>query len=496
MQAPDPPGEPRPTVSPSCLTGSECGPGPNAILTSLDVAAGRELVLRRGCAANHSAATAPGGGARRPLNWVLPPTEPFPKADACKADENSEALCAALRRVAINREVLAAVSNKNIHSMLGTFIAGARLANITNLVVVALDEPTDKFVKEQKAESYLRKLVARGGSTDNHATSGLKFAVLKEFVAVGCSVLLSDVDVLWAQNPFTLPSLYRDSDVEGMSDGWDERTAFGYRWRNDGGAAASLRLSARNSGLFFLSATEEVHRMMVRLKGRMERESVWDQTAYNEEQWYVALHGAAAHGLSTRVMHYYCHMNSKVYFRFMRYDAELLRRHRPVSVHVNYHPEKLPRMEDVFERYHGVQPGVSLGGGAGKPTPRSADGGVHAWHWGVGLLKGKWCREAKRLRSGQGLEGSPLAQKLVQATQGSKVIKWAGIKGLGFRPGGALQTPWGGGTWGRMEVVGPGGAELYADFMGQQHVLADAGWPTVRSTRCGDLENVTITVEV
>ena len=227
---------------------------------------------------------------------MLPPTEPFPKADACKADENSEALCAALRRVAINREVLAAVSNKNIHSMLGTFIAGARLANITNLVVVALDEPTDKFVKEQKAESYLRKLVARGGSTDNHATSGLKFAVLKEFVAVGCSVLLSDVDVLWAQNPFTLPSLYRDSDVEGMSDGWDERTAFGYRWRNDGGAAASLRLSARNSGLFFLSATEEVYRMMVRLKGRMERESVWDQTAYNEEQWYVALHGAAAHG--------------------------------------------------------------------------------------------------------------------------------------------------------------------------------------------------------
>ena len=42
-----PPGEPRPTVSPSCLTGSECGPGPNAILTSLDVAAGRELVLRQ-----------------------------------------------------------------------------------------------------------------------------------------------------------------------------------------------------------------------------------------------------------------------------------------------------------------------------------------------------------------------------------------------------------------------------------------------------------------
>ena len=29
--------------------------------------------------------------------------------------------------------------------------------------------------------------------------------------------------------------------------------------------------------------------MMSRLKHRMETEGVWDQTAYNEEMWYVAL---------------------------------------------------------------------------------------------------------------------------------------------------------------------------------------------------------------
>ena len=27
-------------------------------------------------------------------------------------------------------------------------------------------------------------------------------------------MLLSDVDVVWMQNPFTLPSIYRDADVE------------------------------------------------------------------------------------------------------------------------------------------------------------------------------------------------------------------------------------------------------------------------------------------
>ena len=108
------------------------------------------------------------------------------------------------------------------------------------------------------------------GSTDNHATSGLKFAVLHEFLSAGCSVLLSDVDVLWMQNPFTLPSLYRDADVEGMTDGWDDVTAYGYEWPSH---TRSLRLGARNSGLFYVRATVEAVRMMARLKGRMQREA-------------------------------------------------------------------------------------------------------------------------------------------------------------------------------------------------------------------------------
>ena len=36
---------------------------------------------------------------------------------------------------------------------------------------------------------------------------------------VGVSVLLSDVDIVLTTNPFA--ALYRDCDVEGMSDGWD-----------------------------------------------------------------------------------------------------------------------------------------------------------------------------------------------------------------------------------------------------------------------------------
>ena len=58
----------------------------------------------------------------------------------------------------------------------------------------------------------------------NHAVSGLKFKILQKFLQLGYAVLLSDVDIVTLQNPFG--HLYRDSDVEGMSDGWNNATAY------------------------------------------------------------------------------------------------------------------------------------------------------------------------------------------------------------------------------------------------------------------------------
>lgn len=79
--------------------------------------------------------------------------------------------------------------------------------------------------------------------------------------SVGASVALSDVDIVWVQNPFEY--LYRDADVEGMTDGWDDVTAYGWEWASATtnfpepvAVQRNQRLSARNSGLFFLQATE------------------------------------------------------------------------------------------------------------------------------------------------------------------------------------------------------------------------------------------------
>ena len=60
---------------------------------------------------------------------------------------------------------------------------------------------------------------------ENHAVSGLKFRILRRFLDLGYAVLLSDVDIVTLQNPFKF--LARDCDVESMSDGWDNATAYG-----------------------------------------------------------------------------------------------------------------------------------------------------------------------------------------------------------------------------------------------------------------------------
>ena len=127
-------------------------------------------------------------------------------------------------------------------------------------MVVALDDQTSAWLKDRDVPRYTKKLVSRTGSTDNHATSGLKFKVLVDFLTIGCSVLLSDVDVLWMTNPF--PHLYRDTDVEGMSDCLDEKTAFGNK-----AGGGTVQLHARNSGMFFLLATRQ-SLAMVRRRGR------------------------------------------------------------------------------------------------------------------------------------------------------------------------------------------------------------------------------------
>ena len=71
-------------------------------------------------------------------------------------------------------------------------------------------------------------------------------------------------------------------------------------------------------------------------------------------------------------MHYLCWMNTKVLFKYMRYDAALAlpSDHLPVSIHINYHPEKEQRMRSVVAYYFEAQRGAldAWNGGEGQNT--------------------------------------------------------------------------------------------------------------------------------
>ena len=153
----------------------------------------RALVLRSKCAKQPIARGLGAGGARR-LNYLAKEGAAWPTN--C---ETYPEICETVKSVAKERAVLAAVSNSNILHMLGQFVDIVQKVGVSNFLVVAIDQRTADFLKGKKCAHYVRKLRTRTGSTDNHATSGLKFQILYEMLSVGVSVLLSDVDVVITQ---------------------------------------------------------------------------------------------------------------------------------------------------------------------------------------------------------------------------------------------------------------------------------------------------------
>ena len=264
-----------------------------------------------------------------------------------------------LEKAAVNKEIIVALANSNVKEMLEFWYTNIKRVGIQNYLVVALDNEIAKLCKSQNVSFYERDpdegidAVARTGG--NHAVSGLKFRVLREFLQLGYSVLLSDVDIVYLQNPFD--HLYRDSDVESMTDGHDNTTAYGYNDVFDDPAmgwaryAHTMRVWVFNSGFFYIRPTIPSIELLDRVAGRLSREPhSWDQAVFNEELFFPS-HGSYE-GLhaSRRTMDFFEFMNSKVLFKTVRQDANL-RKLKPVIVHVNYHPDKLPRMKAVVEFY-------------------------------------------------------------------------------------------------------------------------------------------------
>mmetsp|Transcript_28680 Transcript_28680/g.46010 ORF Transcript_28680/g.46010 Transcript_28680/m.46010 type:complete len:257 (-) Transcript_28680:30-800(-) len=240
--------------------------------------------------------------------------------------------------------------------MLKTWIDSVRQAGVSNFLVVAIDEDVAGTMKKMGVPCWYREPRAMAdNSQDNHGISSQKFHMLREFLVLGYAVLLSDVDVVTLRNPFE--NLYRDVDIEGLSDGFDERSAYGW---NDGvddpsmgwsRFAQTMRIFVMNSGLFFAQPSSRTVALMDKITARLERAKEWDQAVYNEVMFFPS-HGELRNPhVSTRVMDIDTFMNSKTLFKFARHNLRRMESLRPVMVHVNYHPDKWERMLAVVERF-------------------------------------------------------------------------------------------------------------------------------------------------
>nr|AAM63606.1 unknown [Arabidopsis thaliana] len=263
-----------------------------------------------------------------------------------------------LEKVAVNKEIIVVLANSNVKPMLELQIASVKRVGIQNYLIVALDDSMESFCESKEVVLYKRdpdKAVDMvGKSGGNHAVSGLKFRVLREFLQLGYSVLLSDVDIVFLQNPFS--HLHRDSDVESMSDGHDNNTAYGFNDVFDepsmGWAryAHTMRIWVFNSGFFYLRPTLPSIDLLDRVADTLSKSEAWDQAVFNEQLFYPSHPGYTGLHASKRVMDMYEFMNSKVLFKTVRKNQEL-KKLKPVIVHLNYHPDKLERMHAVVEFY-------------------------------------------------------------------------------------------------------------------------------------------------
>jgi hypothetical protein len=294
------------------------------------------------------------GLSARPLDLVADPSD----AEWPVNCAGHEALCDVLRRVAIDREVLAAVANSAAPGIF-EFVDGIKKLGVKNFVVVALDDALHAELGKRAVASYRVKNDAVG----SHKVSAQKFSIVKEFVERGCSVLLTDTDVAYLRNPF--PFLFRDADVESMSDGWDASSAFGFLETVDD---ASLGRASR----FRPQARQDVPRRRAQLghvaghgHARLGAAHDHDGAPHGHRTRFVGPSGvqpgavvrvARRHkrvsGATVRVLNPLCFVNSKVMFRFIRHAPELLKdKHVPIAMHSNYHTDKAFKMKRVAEYY-------------------------------------------------------------------------------------------------------------------------------------------------
>jgi len=264
------------------------------------------------------------------------------------------------------QDILLAMSNKNVHSMLRKWANSIIRSNIRYWAVACLDLETYELVRKEYGDNHA---LAWFGPKEGHghAVSGAKYALIGAVLKTDTNVLMSDIDVIVFKDPF--PTLVKDSDIEGMSDGFNEATAYGYDdvfddpemgWSR---YAHSFRVFNMNVGWIYAQYSEKTIKLMQRVASRMLKPGVWDQAEFNNELWTPSGPHGDYHAYETwleeddrvglncavRIMPFTKVCNSKVWMAHPEYHKDA------VVVHFNYHNDKEARMNTLLKERYGIE---------------------------------------------------------------------------------------------------------------------------------------------
>jgi hypothetical protein len=297
-----------------------------------------------------------------------------------------------------------------------------------------------------------------------------------------------DPETVLMHDPSTY--FYRDADVEAMSDGWDDMTAYGYDHVVDdphmdwsrychGGRAAS-----RDDGFARFEATEEslalatrVARILLGIKGSSPTDiAIRAHEAFNEALDLPAHGDYVGPGVIKRTLNYLCFANSKMIYRFAKKDAKA-KKFIPVAIRMSYHlrlKETVQRMIDAYNYYEEMKQNTVLG--ASAKTISNFDRWTHGEGFGEAAADSKILCKLRMVEPSESIES--YSEKARVASVLSKLgenepFSWGGVPGLRFLEGGDLKTPWGKGRWGFIDK-GKGqldNASVFAEFAGSKHLL-------------------------
>lgn len=245
-------------------------------------------------------------------------------------------------------------------NILESFLRVLKHANISNYIIGVLDDETEAYLKP-KGVNYFRPNVTIPKSQDKtreaNRVSTVKYILLQRLIQLGYHTLVSDMDLVYIQNPFD--HLHRDSDIEGQTDGFDDMAYGLIEGIHDasmgwGGGGLYVKIFTINVGCVYVRATCRSYALVKAVYDSLSVAAAWDQQVFNEIAWTQS-HGATKNpNAHIRIMDYMLWVNSKVFFKSRRQlflPGAKATAHTPIMVHFNYHPDKHARMLCVMDRY-------------------------------------------------------------------------------------------------------------------------------------------------